>query len=167
MRFLSLCCNVTSKNVRVPEESAILPKLDEDVARATWASAPPYVPMITTCKVIKVYDGDTITIAAKIHETSPVYRFSVRLRGIDTPEIRTKSETEKLLAIKARDFLAFRIMDKAVVLKNVSIEKYGRLLADVYHDGYHMNELMLTSGHAVKYDGGTKKIPSNWLDEKR
>jgi len=167
MRFPSLCCNLSSKNVHVPEESPMLPKLDEDVARATWVTAPPYVPVITTCKVIKVYDGDTITIAAKIYESSPVYRFSVRLRGIDTPEIKTKSETEKHLAIKARDFLADRIMDKVVVLQNVSTEKYGRLLADVYYDGCLINELMLTSGHAVKYDGGTKEIPPSWLDGKK
>ena len=39
----------------------------------------PFVYPIHYGKVIKVYDGDTITIAAKLPNTDgPVYRFSVR-----------------------------------------------------------------------------------------
>ena len=50
-------------------------------------------------KVVKVYDGDTITIAAKFPNTDgPIYRFSVRLDGIDTPEIKGKTQAEKDLA---------------------------------------------------------------------
>ena len=43
--------------------------------------------------VIKVYDGDTFTIATKIPDlqNSPLYRFPVRLAGIDTPEIKTNN----------------------------------------------------------------------------
>ena len=52
----------------------------------------PFVYPIRYGKVIKVYDGDTITIAARLPNTDgPIYRFSVRLNGIDTPEIRGKS----------------------------------------------------------------------------
>ena len=48
----------------------------------------PFIPPITHGKVIKVYDGDTITIAALLpYENSKLYRFSVRINGIDCPEI--------------------------------------------------------------------------------
>ena len=44
----------------------------------------PYIPNVTYGKVIKVYDGDTITIACKMpFDNSPIYRFSVRIAGID------------------------------------------------------------------------------------
>jgi endonuclease YncB( thermonuclease family) len=123
----------------------------------------PFVPPVTCGKVIKVYDGDTITIASRLPFTdSPIYKFPVRLLGIDCPEIKGSTETEKNLAKSARDALSSRINGKMVILKNVSTEKYGRLLADVYIDGANMNQWMLDNNYAVKYDGGTKSRPDNW-----
>ena len=47
-------------------------------------------------RVIKVYDADTITIASKLpYNDSPMYRLSVRLNGIDTPEIKGKDITNE------------------------------------------------------------------------
>jgi len=114
-------------------------------------------------KVIKVYDGDTITIAAILPQLQrPVYRFHVRLNGIDSPEIKGKTPNEKLLAIKSRDALAEKIMNKIVYLENIGREKYGRILADVYCDGVNMNKWMLENKYAVPYDGGTKSRPHEW-----
>jgi len=122
-----------------------------------------FVPPIITGKVIKVYDGDTITIASKLPNTeTPIYRFSVRLSGIDSAEIHGKTANEKKEAILARDALHHLIFGKMVHLKNVSTEKYGRLLADVYLDDLHINQWMLTEKLAVPYDGGTKQRPANW-----
>lgn len=50
---------------------------------------------------MKVYDGDTITIATRLGGTGSLYRFSVRLLAIDTPEKRTKNKEEKEIAMKA------------------------------------------------------------------
>ena len=62
----------------------------------TWDNTVPFVPKIKSAKVIKVYDGDTITIAYKISIFDrKYYRFSVRLARIDCPEIRTKDPVEK------------------------------------------------------------------------
>jgi micrococcal nuclease len=123
----------------------------------------PFIPEITSGKVIKVYDGDTITIASKMpYPNSPIFRFSVRLSGIDSPEMKTKSSTEKCLATISRDALSAKIMGKLVILKNVSFEKYGRLLADVYLDDLDINQWMLDHKYAVEYDGGTKHKPSEW-----
>ena len=125
----------------------------------------PFVPSITSGKVIKVYDGDTITIAAKMtYEGSPIFRFSVRLNGIDTPEIKTTSKPEKELAIIARDALSSKIMGKMITLKNVSLEKYGRLLADVYLDDLNLNKWLIENKYAVVYDGGTKHRPDEWIE---
>ena len=128
-----------------------------------WDDTQPFIPPLSCGRVIKVYDGDTITIAAKMpFRKSPIYRFHIRLAGIDTPEIRTKSQTEKKIAILARDFLANKIHKEWVYLENLQLEKYGRVLADVWFKGVCLNQLMVDKRFAVKYDGGTKHTPQNW-----
>ena len=122
-----------------------------------------FVPPISSGKVIKVYDGDTITIASKLPNTeSPIYRFNVRLNGIDSPEIKGKTEKEKELAKASRDALNHLIYGKIVTLQNISTEKYGRILADVYIDKINVSQWMLENKYAVKYNGGTKDINDNW-----
>ena len=122
-----------------------------------------FVPPITFGKVIKVYDGDTFTLISKLpHTEGPIYRFSVRMKGIDSPEIKGKTLNEKELARKSRDALSNLILGKIVVLKNVTTEKYGRILADVYIGDVCINEWMIINHFAVKYDGGTKEKPQEW-----
>jgi micrococcal nuclease len=117
----------------------------------------PFVPPINEGHVIKVYDGDTITIVSKLpYSGSPKYKFSVRLAGIDSAEMSSKNVNEKAKAIEARDALSSKIMGKNVTLTNVKTEKYGRILADVHLDGLHLNEWMIKNGFAVPYDGGAK-----------
>jgi len=67
-----------------------------------------YVPEINTGRVIKVYDGDTITIAGKVRYNPKIFKFSVRLNGLDCPEMKTKDSKEKLIAVKARDYVSKR-----------------------------------------------------------
>jgi len=116
---------------------------------------------------VKVYDGDTITIATRIPNDLTIYRFSVRLLGIDTPEIKTKSTREKQLAILSRDALETLIIGQIVQLRNVSIEKYGRILANVYLKEIDLSQWMIEKGYAVPYDGKTKQIPDAWKSDNR
>ena len=116
-------------------------------------------------RVIKVYDADTITIASKLpYNESPMYRLSVRLNGIDTPEMKGKGveEEEKNAAKLARDFVSNLALNKYVRLENIESEKYGRILADVYIGDVHLNDVLLKERYAVKYDGGTKIKPASW-----
>jgi micrococcal nuclease len=125
---------------------------------------PLFVPPLHCGKVIKVYDGDTITIASKVPglTNSPIYKFSVRLNGIDTPEMKTHNNDEKEVAIKARDALSERIMGKVIRLENVQTEKYGRILCEIYFGETHMNKWLIDERYALAYDGGTKIIPKSW-----
>ena len=159
---LFLCCkgkrhnstlnNITQKNTDV----SYLKKINYD-------DTIPFVPYIVYAKVIKVYDGDTITVASKLpFIDSPIYRFSVRLAGIDSPEIKGQSLTEKTLAIKSRDALHKLIFGKIIELKNCGKEKYGRLLADIYYNNIHVNQWMINKKLAVVYDGGKKIRPTHW-----
>jgi endonuclease YncB( thermonuclease family) len=128
-----------------------------------WSETIPFMPPIESGQVIKVYDGDTITIATRLpYKDSPLYRFPIRLKGIDTAEIKSKNENEKKHAILARDSLSELILHKTVLIKNIENEKYGRILADVYLEEVCINNWMIEKGYAVKYDGGTKQIPTSW-----
>ena len=130
----------------------------------TWEETLQFSIPIKSGRVIKVYDGDSITIAAKLpFDNSTLYRFSVRLNGIDTPEIKGKNADEKEAAKQARDALSNLILNKNIILKNVDNEKYGRVLADVYLDELHINEWLIKERYAVRYDGGAKKSPESWL----
>ena len=176
LSFLNRLCCFPSRNKKTNTETVsdvikrnnIISSFTNDFSNVDWNNTTPFVPPIKSGYVIKVYDGDTITIAAKMpYMNSPIYRFSVRLLGIDCPEIKGKSITEKELAINARDALANKIMRKNVTLQNVSLEKYGRLLADVYCDGVNMNQWMLDNKFALPYDGGKKTRPSEWDGNER
>lgn len=131
----------------------------------TWRSTVPFKPPINSGYVIKVYDGDTITVASKLpYSKSPMYRWSVRIRGIDCPELRTKDETEKTIAKIAQKSLSEMILNKTVDLKNVDTGKYGRVLADVYYKKTNITDFMIINRLAVPYFGKTKKTPKSWLN---
>lgn len=138
----------------------------EDGSDIKWEDTVEFTFPITGGRVIKCYDADTITIASKLpYNESPMYRLSVRLNGIDTPEIKGKgvSDEEKQAAKEARDFVSNMVLNKFVRLENIQSEKYGRILADVYVGDINLNELLLKERYAVKYDGGTKIKPKSWL----
>jgi endonuclease YncB( thermonuclease family) len=130
----------------------------------TYKDTISYIPPIICGKVIKVYDGDTITIATKLpYNSSPIYRFSVRINGIDCPEMKTRDRNEQICAAMAKQTVYDIAFNKIVYLKNVSLEKYGRILADVFVDDISIGELLCQCKLAVKYDGGTKNSPEDWL----
>ncbi len=132
-----------------------------------WEDTIPFIPPIESGVVIKVYDGDTITIASRLpYIGSPLYRFSVRLNGIDAPEMKSKDDDERCAAKKVQQELSARILNKNIILKNVQLEKYGRVLAELYtEDGTNINDWLLEKGYVVKYDGGTKNTYSNWCNK--
>lgn len=120
-----------------------------------------FIPEINYGKVIKVYDGDTITIVTQLYngDVSPkpeLYKFNVRILGIDTPELKTKIVGEKELGIKAKIALSDLILNKVVKLENVSYDKYGRILCNLFLDNMNISEWLVSNNHAVLYNGGTK-----------
>ena len=112
--------------------------------------------------VIKVYDGDTITIVYKNESDKKVYKGSLRLRGIDTPEIRTKNKNEKEIAQIAKNRLNTLVFNKYIRLEKIDYDKYGRILADIYVKNKNISDLLINERLGVKYDGGTKNTPNDW-----
>ena len=155
--------NRTNVSNRLLSTSKCIVKNDEYLKNVLYSDVKRFIPPINHGKVVKVYDGDTITIASKLPNSNlPFYRFSVRLRNIDSPEIKGITEEEKTLAIEARDALHNLIFGKIIVLKNLGTEKYGRVLADIYLEELHINNWMLENNYAVPYNGKKKVRPIEW-----
>ena len=134
----------------------------------TYKDTIPFIPPISEGIVVKCYDGDSITVASRLpYDSSPLYRFSVRVQGIDCPEIRTKCKDEKQCAKMAKAHLKQLIMNQKVKLDVHGTDKYGRVLADVevFKDDQSINiaEEMIKNRYAVAYAGGKKTPPPNWL----
>jgi len=104
------------------------------------------------------YDGDTCYILIP-GLPKKLEKMSIRILGIDTPEIRGECAKEKELALEARAFAnkVFR-QAKDIKYKNLAWGKYGgRLLSDVYLDGKLYADMIIKEGLARPYDGKTKK----------
>ncbi len=124
----------------------------QQLLRATDAERFSFDRRSVMAKCIKVYDGDSITVLFK-HD-GRIRKFSVRMLGYDTPEIRKPAERKD--AIIARDHLSRMIKDKIIRLECGKYDKYGRILAVVFLGNLNINNEMLPFGHA--YHGGKKQL---------
>ena len=113
-------------------------------------------------KVVDVYDGDSIKAIFPLHDT--LYKWTCRLDGVDTPELRTNNAAEKQMGYKVRDALREEIMNQVVILECGNLDKYGRLLVKVYKDGTCINDWLITNKYAFAYDGGTKQSWASYLE---
>ena len=111
----------------------------------------------TPARVVSVYDGDSIKVEAEIWP-GLTWSGSVRVDGVDTPEIRGKCDAEKAAAVAARDFVAARAGDR-VTLYDVQLGKYaGRVVARVQlDDGADLTHALIDAGHGRPYDGGKRE----------
>lgn len=108
-------------------------------------------------EVTSIYDGDTFRANIKDYPAIIGYRMSIRIAGVDTPEIKGKCEREKDLASKAKQLTVSMLRNaKLIELRNIKRGKYFRLLADVYVDDVSIADKLINNGYAVRYDGGTK-----------
>lgn len=109
-------------------------------------------------KYLNNYDGDTVTF--NIPNTHPLIgeKISVRLYGLDTPEIKTKITCEKekgRIAKKLVESLLSRA--KRIDLINLKRDKYFRILADIQYDGISLKNILLKNDLAYEYFGETKQ----------
>ncbi len=111
---------------------------------------------------IRNYDADTITVNVPGLHPLLGEKISIRVSGIDTPEIRTKNKCEKEKAKIAKLWVKKVLSNaKRIDLHNIQRGKYFRIVADVYIDGVNLTEILLDKGMGYPYDGGTKK-KVNW-----
>lgn len=127
------------------------------------------------CRLIDVYDGDTMTVIFEVH--GKFSQFRVRLFGINTSEIRTLDSIEKDNGLLARQ-RAIELTCPGI--KSITVEssrkeiqeyfmnnvvyvwlkchhfcKYGRLLGEIYIDNFlteSVNNILLKEKYAEKYE---------------
>jgi len=100
--------------------------------------------------VVKVYDGDTITVDIDLGFGIVLTNQVLRLYGINTPEVRGKEKEE---GKKVRDLLREEILNKDITIRTIKDKKgkYGRWLAIVIHEEKNMNDWLLSEGYAKPY----------------
>lgn len=116
-------------------------------------------------KVLQVIDGDTVDIAMVHDDTNKIFKYRVRLYGIDTPEkkpLKNNPDREKEIeaAKKSSQALHKKIEENhyLVTILLYKPDKYGRLLGTLYDSkGEDINQWMVTHGFATPYFGKTKK----------
>lgn len=92
----------------------------------------------------RVYDGDTFTVDGE----------TIRISNIDTPEIRSRCEAERRLALAAKTKLV-QLLDNAkeVQILREKRKTWGRTLAVVRVDGKDVGNLMVRNGVARIWTG--------------
>ena len=96
-------------------------------------------------KIIKIYDGDTITTL-----TSQKEKIKIRLYGIDAPELKQpfgKASKRHLIDL---------ISNKSLKINEKGKDKYGRTLAVLYNGDQDINAQMVIDGYAWAYDKFSK-----------
>jgi micrococcal nuclease len=102
--------------------------------------------------VLAHHDGDTSHVAV-----SPGFdltlNITVRWLGINAPELATPEGKTALAWLNAR-----LPPGSVVTLQTIKDkkEKFGRYLGAFIFEGVNINEAMVDSGHAVRYDGGPR-----------
>ena len=112
---------------------------------------------------VRNYDGDTITFNLSTLHPIIGKNISLRVNGIDAPEIRGKCAKEIYNAEQARDMVSDILKDAGqIALKNLKRGKYFRIVADVYVDEENLAVMLVEAGVAIPYSGGKKS--KNWCE---
>ena len=94
-------------------------------------------PDVKVSRLLRVIDGDTFACDIEEHSAIAGKNISIRLRGINTPELGSKNEEERK---KFANLEKQRLSDllhnaRTIELRNLGRDKYFRINADVYIDG--------------------------------
>jgi endonuclease YncB( thermonuclease family) len=108
-------------------------------------------------EVLAVVDGDTLRVRAHVWLGQSI-DVLVRIRGIDTPELRGACAGEKERARAAAVGLAAALEGDSVVLTRIAGDKYfGRVVADVATaGGADLATGLLRAGFGRPYEGGRR-----------
>lgn len=111
-----------------------------------------------TGKVVKVADGDTITV---LDDQKQTHR--IRLLFIDAPE------SKQAFGQKFKQHLSALVFGKTVKVEWSKKDRYKRILGVVFIDGINCNEEMLKAGlaHHYRYYSKSKELQALEDDAKK
>ncbi len=96
------------------------------------------------CEVVKVHDGDTITV--RWDERN--FDFPVRLANIAAPELNEEGGHE------AQSWLENLLLGQeiSIILSKQRVEKWGRILGTIYHKGIDVAQEEIFRGLATTWE---------------
>jgi len=95
---------------------------------------------VLTGRVVRVADGDTVTI---LDSNSTQYR--IRLQGIDAPE------SHQAFGMQSKQSLSQLIFDKDVTVEYQKTDRYGRIVGKIILDGADIDLEQIKAGMAWHY----------------
>lgn len=118
------------------------------------ARAAEVLPGPVAADVVRVIDGDTLDVLARVWLGQTV-QVRVRLDGVDAPELRGRCAGERAQAEEVRSWLVRQLAGRSIALRQVRLGKYaGRVVARVELDGgQDLSVMLLQAGLARPYDG--------------
>jgi len=102
---------------------------------------------------VRAIDGDTIVVNVDAWPRLFGEGARIRVRGVDTPELRGKCPREKALARRAKVF-ADSVLEEAGMIALVDLSKgaFFRVVADVLVDGISLKYLLIKAGLGREYE---------------
>jgi len=126
--------------------------------------------------VVRVIDGDTIVVDIDLGFEMWLKNQSVRLYGINTPEVRTRDKVAKKVGIFVKGEVERLVSESNNELTVTTVfnknDKFGRILG-IFKTKTNvvLNDYLLNERYAVKYDNDKDKMLTeenkniNWLIE--
>ena len=102
-------------------------------------------------KILKIFDGDSLQVMALD------LVFSIRLVGIDAPEIGSEDLKGQPFSLEAKAYLEHLLNNREAGVKSYGADGYHRQLAEVFADGKNINIEMIKQGLAEVYKGDPPK----------
>lgn len=103
-------------------------------------------------ELIRVVDGDTIRGNVDLGFNLTLSNQSIRLYGINTPEIRGE---KKEIGLKVKDFVISILHNKNLIIRSFDKDNFGRLLAEVFYydkEWISLNNYLLDLNMATVYE---------------
>jgi len=125
---------------------------DADTADREVLSEPSFV---YRAKFIKNYDGDTVTLLVDVG-FNVFRRINVRVRGVDTAEMRGGTESTKALARDAKGFTAaFLEGAESIIVRTAKDPKrsFTRWVGDIFADGESLAEALIAAKKGIRIEG--------------
>jgi len=110
-------------------------------------------------KILRIVDGDTFVISAPFLPKEIKQTMYLRLSNIDTPNVKrwANCDKEAELGEKAKLFVEQVIMNNKYTIKLVGVDKYNRLLGQIFINKKDLSDLLIKNNFARPYYGGKKQ----------
>ena len=108
-----------------------------------WESPHKQITENFMAKVVKVTDGDTIRVMWDERD----FDFPIRMQDLAAPELNERG------GIESQKWLENLILgeDVEIILSRMRVEKWGRILADIFHNGIRISEESIRNNHGIPW----------------